>query len=160
MNATENAVEIDRIFFTDRKAVDDTMMGHYEWSGPGQTVSEAKVHHYTGYDNGRSSGARKRRPSATPDFTVEIRPVDEDGADIYYVATIVANNVPDSGNVQDGDPVAIAKVALVEDDYINDTRWFMLISAEGERLAISPKLISYDGNPEELFEKIHLFDEE
>jgi len=159
MNVVENAVEIDRIFFADPKVVDDTTMDRYTRSDPGQTISEAKVHHYTGYDNGRANGARKRRPSATPDFEVEVRPIDEDGADIY-TATIVANNVPDNGNVRSGDPVAIGKVALVEDDHIDDTRWFMLISAMGDRLVISPKLISYDGNPEELFEKTHLFDEE
>ncbi len=158
MQVIENAIEIDHIFFIDPKVDDETVVDRYGYREAGQTISEAKVHHYTGYDGGRADGGRKPRPTATPDFDIEIRPVDEEGD--QYTATIVATNVPYQGNVRTGDPVAIAKVALVEDDYIDDSRWFMLISAMGDRLVINPKLISYDGEPEELFEKTHLFDEE
>lgn len=162
MNATTTAVAFEQISFANPlEGINEEMLRRYgDEIDDGQTLGEVKVHHFTGYDSGQRSGPRKPRPTATPDFEIEITQQGESEPE-SYVATIVANNVPDKGNVRIDEPVAIAKVALTEDDYDDDSRWFLLITAtDGGRLTPSQVLIGYDGDPLELFEKTHLFDNE
>lgn len=145
MNILDEILEVETIAFTNSDDTDS----HHRRREFGETVNEAIVHHYTGFDHNRQEGGRKIRPTAEPNFQVDIRLTDNDELETYPAA-IVANAVPDFGNVQRGEPVAIAKVCLDEDDYSDDSRWYMLISADGDKLALSSKLVTYHGDPQDL----------
>lgn len=160
METTVTILKADDVRFATPAVVDDETTRKYYQRDFNETIGEAKVHHYTGFDHGRTNGARKSRPAATPDFDVTIR-LTEDDEPLERIATIVANNVPESGNVAPGEPVAIAKVALTEDDYDDDSRWYMLISRTATNaLELSRVLVSHDGEPKELFQETRIFEEE
>lgn len=153
MNILDEILEVESIAFTNSDDTDS----RFPVRGAGETVNEAIVHHFTGFDRGQRQGGRKHRPTADPNFRVDIRLTDNDERETYS-ASIVANAVPDFGNVERGEPVAIAKVALEEDDFNDDSRWFMLISADGDKLALNSKLVTYHGDPQDLLEDPRCFE--
>lgn len=116
-----------------------------------------KIDHYTGHDGGLRFGPKRTRKMATPDFKADIQNVDGDTT--RHEAYIVEVRAPETGSVAPDEPVAIARVFVGDES----EHWYLLISSGSSAdraLVVSDILISYEGDPVELFEKTHLFDVE
>jgi hypothetical protein len=107
-----------------------------------------KVARFTGHDfEGKTS--RRARPTASPEFTVIVD--NDEGERSVLEAVIVASNVPQEETLPLDEPLAIAMIR------VDDIEYFLLIN--GDR-TLGDRLIQYEGDPEELFRKTHLFDNE
>ena len=110
---------------------------------------------FIGYDYSGRPKNRGIRTSASPDFSVLIREGDDDYTE--HQACIVVSNVPIKGDAPLSVPVAIGMVI------IDGEEWYLLIRrGEGQNVELYPSevLVRYDGEPEELLTKTHLFDVE
>lgn len=115
------------------------------------------IEHFTGVDNFMwRAGQRRIRPSSSPDFKIGVQYKNGDYTE--HDACVVASNAPLEGGIEPGSPIAIAMVTIDGED------WYMLISigqtVVDTSLYVSEVMIAYDGDPEELFQKTHLFDTE
>jgi len=110
------------------------------------TIEMDKVIHYTGF-NPESDAIRRIRPSASPDFEVELSFYDDRENEIFE-ASIVTSNVALDGSLISDDWLAIARV------WIDGQEFYFVIDGD---LNCSDWLIPFDGEPEELIKDIGIF---
>lgn len=125
--------------FTPTLKIDKIMIAQRDWDS---------IHHYTGLEHS-GPGERRRRPTASPDFTVMVDYLEGEGDELP--ATIVVHNVPLTGGLGFGEPYAIASVEID-----GETRYLLL----NRDSSTNGQLIPYEGEPEELLQKTYLFDTE
>lgn len=94
---------------------------------------------------------RRRRKTASPEFTVMIR--DDDDNFVAHDACIVVNTAPSSPAPVQRGPVGVGMVLIDEQE------WYFLVMFDTD-LYPSEVLVCYDGEPEDLLHLPHLFDVE